>query len=141
MAEFTEPTYERPKPDDPRFETCSDESFAIYICDHISKETKIPFEKLFHHELILKYIEAIHEKNSCYIPIDSMPLFIEAYINSYKTQNEVYELMTGIPISEETHRIRKNSAIAKYHRQCKNKCILDYERRIASMNLLNFVDC
>ncbi len=141
IAEMTEPTFQREKPSDSRFSTCSHERFAVCICERISSETKIPFEELFHHEHLLEYIEAIEASNQCDISIESRPLFIDALMKSYNRENGLYGMMTGIPVSEETLETQRRFAVAKFDRLSKIKCRKDYERHIASMDLPNFIDC
>jgi hypothetical protein len=124
---------------DPRFHTLLEEQFAVFICEHICSETNIPFMDVFHHEYIVEYINATRHPG-----VDSDTVSLDEYINiemgQYQREDELYEIITGIPVSQETLRSRRSYIAAEYHRLLTMKCINDYDRRIAALNLPNFID-
>ncbi len=136
MAEFPE-DYELIKPDDPRFETEPEERFAIYISEYISKETNIPFEKLFHHELIREYIKAKTQRVGW---MESKTSYTSIRMDLYKRENELYEMITGIPVSEETLQSQRTLIHAEYDRLFKNKCSDDYDWYVGANKMRVLMD-
>ncbi len=140
MDEQPEDDFLDEKPTDPRFTTLLDKEFAIFICERISRETGILFEYLFNHEHLLEYIEAIRQHNSSITPIESMTTYINTRKEMYNHENELYVMITGLPVSEKTLQHQHSLIVGDFHRLREMKCRNDYDRRIASMNLKNFVD-
>jgi hypothetical protein len=112
-----------------RFKSVQEEAFTYLICEHLSRETNIQFDVLFYNENIIEYIREIPNTRSVQL-IESMELYINTRVDRFKRHDELYEMITGQPISEETLQSRLTMFIADYHRLSETKCRNDYDKQM-----------
>jgi hypothetical protein len=112
-----------------RFKSVQEEEFTYLICEHLMKETNIQFDVLFYNENIIEYIREIPNTLSVQL-IEPMELYINIRVDLFKRHDELYEMITGQPIPEETLHYRRTMFITDYHRLSEAKFRNDYNKQM-----------